>query len=613
MDLREKLSPQEKDMIERYIKENMHISDDYLHTDFAGVDAVLNSWAKGKSNYLYKLLGENLILRKTVKYNRDASDIRSELYRMMWGEGAGYEFAENFNNWLIQYSYDHYTDVNYPTWHYPDRYDYQQCLYRLLETQDLYDNRYSYKDFEILLPDNKKMVVRTGAKLLKTLGKIASIFNIKGFEEFRLEHSRILNQKTLEGKLCLSIHPLDFMTMSDNNNDWDSCMSWMGDGCYRRGTVEMMNSCSVICAYLDSDKPFYPFSHDKENAWSNKKWRQLFIFNPDWGAVSVKAYPYENTFLTKTVLKWIRELDIQNYSTNKTYLEKVFELDSDNSLRVIDYPYGDFTCDFDTNIMYNDFTCTTHYITLYDNLSENHIWYNYSGPDSCMWCGCSAADYDDDDEASLLICNDCYHTDYCSCCDTTIYGESYELDGDILCEYCFNDNAKHCALTNELHHKNNMSQIMLVPGSRDNPPTDEELKNFYYYNSLSIYIDSSFVYPDKHLKSIWNECFKNDIDDLRKFRINWWDEIYMVLLDDLTDKGLTLFGESLYEIQKSFYNLEERLGMVERIKAIPFDSSSQSTSKTITTTTGPVITITPLQKSLDTLLKNTIEDLDLPF
>ena len=38
--------------------------------------------------------------------------------------------------------------------------------------------------------------------------------------------------------------------MSDNNSGWESCMSWRNNGCYRRGTVEMMNSPYVIVAYL---------------------------------------------------------------------------------------------------------------------------------------------------------------------------------------------------------------------------------------------------------------------------------------------------------------------------------------------------------------------------
>ena len=91
------------------------------------------------------------------------------------------------------------------------------------------------------------------------------------FEQMRIKHSQILNKKRLKGTLCLSIHPLDYITISDNNCDWDSCMTWTGDDCpgeYRLGTLEMMNSPSVVVAYLDSKEPYHPL--DDGRAWSNK-------------------------------------------------------------------------------------------------------------------------------------------------------------------------------------------------------------------------------------------------------------------------------------------------------------------------------------------------------
>ena len=90
--------------------------------------------------------------------------------------------------------------------------------------------------------------------------------------------------------------------MSDNNEDWESCMSWTQGGEYRVGTIEMMNSPYVIVAYLKSH-------HNLEWAdnWNSKKWRELYICSNDF-VRSITGYPYKDEKITKLVLEKIREL-----------------------------------------------------------------------------------------------------------------------------------------------------------------------------------------------------------------------------------------------------------------------------------------------------------------
>ena len=89
-------------------------------------------------------------------------------------------------------------------------------------------------------------------RLKKFIFEHIEYFAADEWEEIRLAHSQIFNTNKMTGTLCLSIHPLDYATASDNDNGWSSCMSWRDDGCYRMGTVEMMNSPMVICAYFAS-------------------------------------------------------------------------------------------------------------------------------------------------------------------------------------------------------------------------------------------------------------------------------------------------------------------------------------------------------------------------
>ena len=154
-------------------------------------------------------------------------------------------------------------------------------------------------------------------------------------------HSRILNQKYMDGELCLSIHPLDYMTMSDNDNNWDSCMKWNGVGDYRCGTVECMNAPNVLIAYLHNpDHPMNPFTF-KDWKWNSKKWRELFIVNEE--VISeVKGYCFQDESLTNTILMWIKELAEKNlgwtYDNDEINIQETIPWENDADMCFRFYP-----------------------------------------------------------------------------------------------------------------------------------------------------------------------------------------------------------------------------------------------------------------------------------
>ena len=75
------------------------------------------------------------------------------------------------------------------------------------------------------------------------------------------------------------------MTMSDNANNWSSCMRWtdrsggVDHGDYCAGTLECMNSPYIIIAYLHNPKHSFELSlYDCNDwQWNSKQWRELFI------------------------------------------------------------------------------------------------------------------------------------------------------------------------------------------------------------------------------------------------------------------------------------------------------------------------------------------------
>ena len=249
----------------------------------APLEYILRFWNKNKE-FLYDFFGHQLILEKEVDIKRPEAILHEDMENALYPDGDGITFVEEFYNWAGKYTREDWV-------RYSD-------LTMLIDICSLTDNIYPGDNIEIPVPNsNHPIQIQKGCKAMKMLSKIAKTFNLEGFEDFRIKHSMVLNQKRFKGTLCLSIHPLDYMTMSDNNCEWESCMSWKQGGEYRLGTVEMMNSPNVIVAYLKADKDMDLFAcwgeHDGEVRWNNKRWRELFVVSPEV-LMGIKGYPFND-------------------------------------------------------------------------------------------------------------------------------------------------------------------------------------------------------------------------------------------------------------------------------------------------------------------------------
>ena len=361
MNLFELLSSDEKDMMEKYIDAYLFSNDDGNYRT-ASLEYIMREWAKEKEN-LFHLFGDRFIISKEVSFSRSEDELAMELDNKLCGySGIGHRFIESYYSDFLNTAFDGYRNEWYNA-------------RDLVNTLTLAGNIYEGDTFEITAPNGKSIKISHGCKVLKALGKIATAFSLEGFEEFRICHSQILNQKKLRGNLCLSIHPLDFMTMSDNECGWSSCMSWAEYGCYRQGTVEMMNSPMMVVAYLTAEEPMHmPGTAEK---WSNKKWRELFIVDKNIIA-NVKGYPYRNEDLSKKVLEWFKELaEVHELGT---YTEKVYEY---NAFRrsYIDELHKEVTVEPHTYNMYNDFS-DNQFAYFGTQIPDHYSFYYYFAPQS---------------------------------------------------------------------------------------------------------------------------------------------------------------------------------------------------------------------------------------
>ena len=471
--MRELITEEEYQIMDSYredfgVDEDKSYEDEYGDENFsvekiwsnkADIKSILLPWEENKA-FLFKLFGNQLIVSKKI------SDIPVQP-----------KMTENYQKLILL-----------PFWVELENYidnkkcgDLQFYLYNYTHGQgDTIGKDITFENSE----QEKPLILKTGMKFTRAIGKIAKYYNIPNYEEFRIALS-MAHQESLKKKdeiLYLSIHPLDFMTMSDNTNNWGSCMSWQQNGCYRAGTVAMMNSPCVLVAYLASSNPMRVGDFE----WNNKKYRQLIIVDKKFLA-TVRPYPYESDTLDHEILSFIKELYQKNidaqatFSKDYSYVPKLNYCPDDPECRKIIFDCGE--------VMYNDFCHSNHKISFREDIPfyEGTKYYEYNGPSECMWCGQTEPCLSTQE---FLFCESCLQITYNKVCDQCgdCSDELTEVDGMQYCPYCYEYYIREDAFTGVLHNVDDMQVILLW-----NPETqdfyrneDDEIGVYLYYHRKDV-------------------------------------------------------------------------------------------------------------------------------
>ena len=457
--LLDQLSAEDKVKIENYV----HLYGAADH--FIGVDEWLVNWAKNKIK-LYKLLGGKLIYKVPYKYEKSAEELKKQLRQM----NSRSDFPYFFNDWLRYDARDVITDEKVI-----------DAMHLLVRVDTLFEDKIDISIKYKREGAKRELQLQKGMKPMRALSKIMDYFKdvesfgkvTKEFEAYRLKHSLVLNDKVVKGDMVISIHPLDFMTMSDNASNWQSCMSWQEQGCYHVGTIEMMNSNNVVCCYLEGKEPFHFQKKDMEDSeeytWTNKKWRQLCYVTKDI-IVSGKPYPYVSNDLSKALVEALRKLAKENlkweYSFGVEQYQDMKHITGMYSMnRARDYirnkDMKKHNILFDSKGMYNDMlndSCTKYWCVR-NKVKHNKI-ISYSGKATCLCCGESIISWNEDEcdyyndryeNTGSSICMDCeneyFHCSECNCTNATVKHYDYvNPDGSVsrLCERCWQDKVRVC-------------------------------------------------------------------------------------------------------------------------------------------------------------------------
>ena len=449
------------------------------------VDEWLKFWDHSKQK-LYKALGNTLIKEFPITLYKSYEILNNDIFELKE------DFYYAYRN-LFLYFVKNNEHIN------EDRYyaaNYLPLESLIAKKNNLLTNTYDGNNIKFPMSNGKILQIQKGTKITKAISKLfeaakatvdvtkeenrdfpefCKVFQ-KSFEKFKKDYSIILNEKEIKTTLCFSIHPFDFITMSDNSLRWESCMNWKEPGCYRAGTVEMMNSNNVICAYFKSDSPFEFDLDDKKYSWNNKKWRQLFYVTKDI-IVCGKSYPFmldmEAQIKILTQLKelvcenlgWSYEFGPEHYK-DMVHIHSKYRMDKNRGW-IFSGNTTKHNILFDTKIMYNDFLNDTkfHYMCYRNKVKSNKI-ISVSGKGNCICCNQSflqpvdynSRDYNDQYfHTHEIICEDCFEKvptcDLCGCQSPfrKYYATKSKQSGTIkyICSTCVGESIRVCPYCGE--------------------------------------------------------------------------------------------------------------------------------------------------------------------
>ena len=424
-------------LVRAFENDGAYYNADLLDKAIARVE---KNWEIAKSERLFKLFGDKLMVTKKISIEKDANQIAREICNLY------HSFIMKLNSAVGRAHYDGAisSDLSY------------RLSNMISCSVELATNRIT-EPFEVAVAGHKPFKVSKGQKTLKVLQKLGDIFEINPelFEDFRIKHSQILNDKKIEGTLTLSIHPLDYMTMSDNANGWDSCMSWDNQGCYRAGTLECMNCPSTIVAYIASGSKEVCIGVDNYGErvyWNSKKYRQLVMID-DNAIMTNKGYPFQNDNLSRAVLDFVAELAGSDYDGEDYSLDD-YESYTVEGLRGVDL---ETRCHM-YNDMGNGARAQFRLNKNFTPLVNGYIYMELGGDAHCLLCDCYV------DDAETLYCYNCCdgNMETCDCCGERVHEEdAYWVDDEVLCRDCFVDQTSMCEYCEECHYTDNMTYLHL--------------------------------------------------------------------------------------------------------------------------------------------------------
>ena len=467
----------DKELIKSQVKEVIKYSQNFQEDP--KVDDLIDQWFKNKKKFIDKMGGE-LIYEIPTPISFEINE-RDKI--------------QNIEDFITE------TEINYC--------NNPNCnlLLEFLENckKTFYQNKVP-KDITYFLED-EEVVIPKGMKINKAL-KFFFKNRKDELTEIQNEVSRLIQKDKVNGILCISVHPLDFLSASETTYNWRSCHAL--DGEYRVGTLSYMtDDCSVICYLRSKEKERILPRFPRSVKWNSKKWRMILHFSKDWYMMMAgRQYPFsskEVLDLVRTKLlpqagffkKW-SEWDnskINSFKHSNGKISKLFEdyIVIDGTLK----PLSTIIEDAPNSLHFNDLLYSNYYSPYYSyrDEAENYLGHLFLPPPhdtrflvgnavKCLCCG--------KEDITISETMRCIH------CEEE-FGEE-DLEGFTECEKCgrriYYDNTVEVQIGN-----NSYDYITVCPECAET-----------FYNTCSncgAYIHNDVTYYDEENNPLCDSCIIN--------------------------------------------------------------------------------------------------------
>jgi hypothetical protein len=331
-------------------------------------------------------------------------------------------------------------------------------------------------------------VIKKGSKLVKAFRHFIRD-NDRSLTDIQNEASRIIQEDRIAGTLCLSVHPLDFLSISENTYNWRSCHAL--DGEYRAGNLSyMMDKHTIVCYLKGGDNMVLP-GFGPAVKWNSKKWRVLLYVSEDWRMIIAgRQYPFESQTGMDIVLKeFLPEVGLCKTEAEYAWTDWNNTLITHAQLTngvetVFDSPYipvghtlmalEDLVKNGEGAKQFNDVLSSSCYKPIYTVKYVKYLWeesgghlttwpggtsFHIGGFTYCLWCG----EEECLEGADTMLCEECEfehgHSEsdlftYCDSCGRRVYvDDTYSVGDEGWCEHCFDRYAKRCECCGEAFHE----------------------------------------------------------------------------------------------------------------------------------------------------------------
>lgn len=434
------------------------INDDPNYTPQS--DFILSQWYDAKCSFIRAFDGKLIYDAGKQTFQLDEMACQTKLH----------DFIK-----LIKNSYEEYDLASFVK-------QYRDCFFTTQKTNSEYNQTVGIKNEGLV-----SISIPKGTKIIKAFKYFIKDPTTLNFLQTRA--SMLIQEDKISGHLYLSVHPLDYLSLSENTNKWRSCHALDGDYC--AGNLSYMCDQSTIVCYLcgDNEKELPHFNGVK---WNSKKWRMLLFVSQDNNLIFAgRHYPFFSRAIMdkiKEVYTWLYKTPV-HYSPWSDYQLTELTVEHEDS---VGFRYNTYETVFNpqmfinnylvppyriikdmSDLHYNDLLNSTVYTPYYAYTDQwsyergtvGHILVG-SSPD-CPYCGKRML-YN----SGEMACSDCRdefdHWEVsigrCACCDREIYeGEDYyfnhDVEGEIFCTDCANYELIVCEDCGRYYNKEFITEV----------------------------------------------------------------------------------------------------------------------------------------------------------